>query len=72
MKDDTVNDDNISVASTASVKSTQPVNKSVMQLLLSLPDDKFKNKAELIALHRESSILTSQIKKVFTFLLICR
>ena len=62
MKDDTVNDDNISVASTASVKSTQPVNKSVMQLLLSLPDDKFKNKAELIALHRESSILTSQIK----------
>ena len=62
MKDSTVNDDNISVASTASVKSTQPVNKSVMQLLLSLPDDKFKNKAELIALHRESSILTSQIK----------
>ena len=62
MKDDTVNDDNISVASIASVKSTQPVNKSVMQLLLSLPDDKFKNKAELIALHRESSILTSQIK----------
>ena len=58
---------NQSMMSTASNKSNnsssqpQKANKTLNYLLLSLPDE-FQNKSELLSLHKESSILQSQLK----------
>lgn len=60
-------DQNQSMVSTTSNKSNkstlQPkkANKTLNYLLLSLPDE-FQNKNELLSLHKESSILQSQLK----------
>ena len=58
---------NQSMISTASNKSNnsssqpQKANKTLNHLLLSLPDE-FQNKSEVLSLHKESSILQSQLK----------